>query len=766
MEVPPTPPEIACLNSFEKMFIQLAKAFQVVVKAGTVMNKNIPATNLNSKVVGRTFHLPLPLERSIQRVLNSERTVLPDQQLFILVRGLPTKNRKIWESVVNFSNVLRALRWLKNNNPLYQNIEMPQSAEELLQYNPDTDISFMEIMLWERLSLYRLKFPTFGSIDEACFAPWLFVRIHGFPWPAIEIGPKSYSPEDLAQLFKCLSENPGALEAAISSSVHESHATENISSHATKNISSHATKNISSQLFFKPAASESSATPKLSQTLCLKRKAATPAKEQYPEFTREVIFVEPDCFKVPTGKLLKNYRKQKRIRDTAFFLKKFTEVDIEEKIKKIFKDHIKNDENLDILIEEDGDLVHIDLEPGLHLTGDILAKNTRTVFFARVHSQEVPPDSDVSDADAHDTDVFSERLQSSVTLEPQKSHQQKALKFKSSSTKTLPSINYAEILSKEIFSDSDVEVLSIKHKEVLEDGADVVTSSDDDVFLPRRVKTLKDSGSLGLNGAIVKEPRGKKWKKQTASESNLSLPGTSSSNSSQLNGKIVAATPTGPWYFTDELGVCHKLEDVEVEDMKKSINEIITSCNSLIKSCEVKRISISRGPGEAVLKQLRSELQAIKPFSSLVVRFTKESGVGSGPLREMFSLALQGIHESNLLEGDDYAKSLTNKLEGIKSGAFHDIGQIIALSIVHNGPCPVFFTNVFFRLLFDLDVHAVLTDVTDAHVKDELRKVQEETICSAANVAMLNCSVFASAGAYCHLSSENFEDEKKIALEG
>lgn len=48
-------------------------------------------------------------------------------------------------------------------------------------------------MLWERLSLYRLKFPTFGSIDEACFASWLFVRIHGFPWPAIEIGPSEVS---------------------------------------------------------------------------------------------------------------------------------------------------------------------------------------------------------------------------------------------------------------------------------------------------------------------------------------------------------------------------------------------------------------------------------------------------------------------------------------------------------------------------------------------------------------------------------------------
>lgn len=139
MEVPPIPPEIGCLNSFEKMFIQLVKAFQVVVKAGTVMNRKIPSAHLTSKVVGRTFHLPLPLELTLKRVLESGQTTLPNQELFILVRGLPTKNRKVWESVVNVTNVLRALQWLKKNNPLYEKVEIPKSAEELLRYLPDTE---------------------------------------------------------------------------------------------------------------------------------------------------------------------------------------------------------------------------------------------------------------------------------------------------------------------------------------------------------------------------------------------------------------------------------------------------------------------------------------------------------------------------------------------------------------------------------------------------------------------------------------------------
>ncbi|CAH0382899.1 unnamed protein product [Bemisia tabaci] len=141
MEAFQAPPEIADLNTFEKMFIQLVKAFQVVVKAGTVMNKRIPTVNLNSKVIGRTFHLPLPLEANLGRVLQSDRTVLPNQDLYILVRGLPTKNRKIWESVVNFNKVIRALRWLKENNSLYEKLQLPESVQDLMSYIPDTDIA-------------------------------------------------------------------------------------------------------------------------------------------------------------------------------------------------------------------------------------------------------------------------------------------------------------------------------------------------------------------------------------------------------------------------------------------------------------------------------------------------------------------------------------------------------------------------------------------------------------------------------------------------
>jgi len=55
----------ASLNTFEKILIQRVKAFQTVfVKMGTVINKKLSQRQMIQKVKGRTFHLPLPLQET------------------------------------------------------------------------------------------------------------------------------------------------------------------------------------------------------------------------------------------------------------------------------------------------------------------------------------------------------------------------------------------------------------------------------------------------------------------------------------------------------------------------------------------------------------------------------------------------------------------------------------------------------------------------------------------------------------------------------
>jgi hypothetical protein len=72
------------LNDYGKILIQRAKAFRVVTRMGTVTVKNRPNQQYIQKVKGRTFHLPLPLEKNLRK--NADTT-----------RSACTKSRQEWE---------------------------------------------------------------------------------------------------------------------------------------------------------------------------------------------------------------------------------------------------------------------------------------------------------------------------------------------------------------------------------------------------------------------------------------------------------------------------------------------------------------------------------------------------------------------------------------------------------------------------------------------------------------------------------------------
>ena len=78
-----------------KQLIQRAKAFQIIVRLGTYLGK-VPAYNALQACM---FFLPLPLNKTWDTLSEVElgRTdllvALPDPQLYIIVNGVPTKDK-------------------------------------------------------------------------------------------------------------------------------------------------------------------------------------------------------------------------------------------------------------------------------------------------------------------------------------------------------------------------------------------------------------------------------------------------------------------------------------------------------------------------------------------------------------------------------------------------------------------------------------------------------------------------------------------------
>ena len=126
------PEELSTLNALENQFIQRAKCFQTVVRLGTFTGK-VPIYNRVKAVKGAMFFLPLPLQNTLDKldeagfraVFSSDdfMSTLPDPELYIIVDGRPTKDKVVWQGLVDVDNVRRAVEKLKDTNWLYRNVD-------------------------------------------------------------------------------------------------------------------------------------------------------------------------------------------------------------------------------------------------------------------------------------------------------------------------------------------------------------------------------------------------------------------------------------------------------------------------------------------------------------------------------------------------------------------------------------------------------------------------------------------------------------------
>ncbi len=57
----------------------------------------------------------------------------------MLVDSYPTRKGIVWRNLVNFDNVMRALEWLKENNRLYEKVQIDRS-----NVNPDEPIMHID----------------------------------------------------------------------------------------------------------------------------------------------------------------------------------------------------------------------------------------------------------------------------------------------------------------------------------------------------------------------------------------------------------------------------------------------------------------------------------------------------------------------------------------------------------------------------------------------------------------------------------------------
>ena len=142
MDVTETNSKLKKLTDWERMLIPRAHAFQSIFVPRTVSGARMPSNQCHRKQKGVTLFLPIPVEETLEHVLKDDE-VIRTSQLRIAVRTGLSNKLIIFEDIVDIQHVYDALRSLKFDykNPLYQNINLPDTVEEFRKIIDDSPFS-------------------------------------------------------------------------------------------------------------------------------------------------------------------------------------------------------------------------------------------------------------------------------------------------------------------------------------------------------------------------------------------------------------------------------------------------------------------------------------------------------------------------------------------------------------------------------------------------------------------------------------------------
>jgi hypothetical protein len=121
--------------------------------------------------------------------------------------------------------------------------------------------------------------------------------------------------------------------------------------------------------------------------------------------------------------------------------------------------------------------------------------------------------------------------------------------------------------------------------------------------------------------------------------------------------------------------------------------EAIPTCNIIVRREHVMT---------DVLKAAKR--RSFKPHGKPVVEFVGEDGIDTGELkRELWRLFSQSVSQS-LFYGPPEARTVIHSVQRLQSGDFCKLGQITAMSIVHEGPGMPFITKTIFDYISGVDI--------------------------------------------------------------
>lgn len=172
---------------------------------------------------------------------------------------------------------------------------------------------------------------------------------------------------------------------------------------------------------------------------------------------------------------------------------------------------------------------------------------------------------------------------------------------------------------------------------------------------------------------------------------------------------------------------------------RRDISTILIELGFQIKK-KTKRLCINKGNiWNSALDEFRN--QNFNPLQIIEVAYVSEDDPFGrehpGSKHEFLSLLMQHLENSSLFEGS-LSKNLSLNSQAVKENLYYEAGKMLAISLVHGGPSPGFFSKTLFNCLVygPENTQPILDDVSDFDVAQIIIRIN-----TATNMADLNSVV-------------------------
>ncbi|XP_077060959.1 uncharacterized protein LOC143713375 [Siphateles boraxobius] len=169
-------------------------------------------------------------------------------------------------------------------------------------------------------------------------------------------------------------------------------------------------------------------------------------------------------------------------------------------------------------------------------------------------------------------------------------------------------------------------------------------------------------------------------------------------------------------------------EIMDMGDLDCSTEEMLLELGQAINYNQSCRFNINRkNVLDGAFRALRRK--SYDPFKRISVRFSDECGnfeeavdLG-GPRREFLTLLMEAIEKSALLAGPDGRKNLALDSVAFREDRYYLAGKAIAVSMVHGGPSPGFFSSTLYECVCNGNVSPTIDDVNDLDLQAKIQKI-------------------------------------------